>query len=209
MRGAANSMLGNFSKAVDDLNNAINIDSTNYKPYFYFGRVYLIQGFYLSAIKYFNKSISLKNNDPDLYDDRALAKAKNGDCKGAIEDENIAIKLNANNPNYFKCRGWAYQQCEQYHKAIEDYNKSISIKSDFQTFYDRGATYEALGENENALKDFNYVITNVKNCGGEVYYHRSKVKTLLGNNNEACDDMKKSLELGFVLAKKEIDAICR
>src|SRR6478609_5836576 len=124
MRGAANTMLGLYPTAMGDLKTSMEVDSNNYKAYFYYGRVYGIQGFNSSAIKYFNIAISKNGTDADIFDDRAIAKAKTGDYGGAIIDENTAIKLNPSNPVYYICRGWAKHQMGQNIEAIADFNKS-------------------------------------------------------------------------------------
>ncbi len=55
-------------------------------------------------------------------------------------------------------KGNVLYQTKQYKQALEYYSKALELKKSDQVYNNRGNTYKALGEHENALKDLNVAI---------------------------------------------------
>jgi tetratricopeptide (TPR) repeat protein len=92
----------------------------------------------------------------------------------------------------------------QNNEAIADFNKSISLKSSPQALINRGVVYIDMQNYEDAIKDFNNVITNFSKEIGEVYYYRGVAYKALKKTPLACLDFNKSMQLGYRLASQGI-----
>lgn len=202
MRGAAKISLEKYIDAISDLEYSIKLDSNNYKAYFYYGRVYFVQGFFGLALKYYNKAIIKNPQDADLYDDRAIVKGFTEDYKGAIDDEDKAIKINPNNCEYYINRGFAKAKLNLFVEAIKDYNIAIKIGENPQVYANRGNAYAAIGKHKEAIDDFTLAISKLPKAQ-DLNYFRGLSYKIIGKKEEACNDFKKSAEMGYLPAKEE------
>jgi tetratricopeptide (TPR) repeat protein len=208
MRGATKIYLGQFSSAFMDLNSSIQLDSTYYKTYFYFGKAYLFQEFYSTALKYYNIAIYKNPNDPALFDDRAVAKIKSDDFKSAIEDENIAISIDSNKIDYYINRAFARLQLKEYSLVIADINRALKKGSDPKCYSIRGAAYAAIKKNLEAIQDYNKAIEGLPDAK-DLYYYRGLSLKALGKRKEACSDFSKSAQLNYQPAVLEEKEFCK
>ena len=84
---------------------------------------------YNESVEYFNKAIDKKNDNPDIYVNRGVAKNYMKDFEGALRDFDIAIKLTPNNSRYFVNRGYAKENSGNIDGALKDYNSAILLDS--------------------------------------------------------------------------------
>jgi len=93
------------------------------------------------------------------------------------------------------------EQKEKKEQIIYDYNKAIDLKKDFVDSYNcRGLFYFSLGENENALKDYNKAIeidygNKPENQNKYLYKNRGDVYFKLNENENALKDYNKAIEI--------------
>ncbi len=207
MRGAAKGSLNEMHNALSDLNESFKIDSSNFKLYFYYGRIYFLNEFYSIAIKYYNTAINKNLKDADSYDDRAMCKMKIGDFSGAVKDEDVAIKLDSNNSIYYLNRGSAKSLLKNYEDAIKDFNYSLNIESDPIAYYNRGVAFFYTGKYSNATDDLTKAIIKMPNTG-ELFYYRGLSYILLGKLTEACLDFSKSVKLNYIPSVLEQKKYC-
>lgn len=127
------------------------------------------------------------NRDPNelSYSNRALAKLKLQDFRGAIIDFTKAIEI-----------------C----KNVKDKSNSID-KHCNDYYYFRGLAKIGLGDNFGAKNDFSLAIFhNAKD--DEAYYQRGIVRIKFKEINEGCLDLSKAGELGNTQAYLEIKNYC-
>ena len=92
----------------------------------------------------------------DAYTNRGLARYRQGDVDGAIQDWDRAIMINPGLAVVYLDRG-----CARYSKgdkagALSDWNQALAFNPRLATAYsNRGAARQELGDNEGALADFN------------------------------------------------------
>lgn len=198
-RGAAKSFLKMFDDALSDLNFSKQLDSTNVKLDYYYGKLYLFKGNYSLAIQYYSNAIFKSPNDAFSYDERAAAKVLIGDFKGAIADENIAISIDSTKEYFYTDRGFAKLKLKMYDVAINDFNTSLKIEPNQKAFANRGLAYSLLSQYQKAIEDYTKSLTLNPN-DAEVYYYRGISYKAIGKKVEACDDFKKSKGLGYAKA---------
>jgi tetratricopeptide (TPR) repeat protein len=206
MRGAARAFRGEYSKAYSDLSVSIKLDSNNAKAYYYYGKVYLIQGLYYSAIQYYEISISKNDRDPAVYDDRAICKLYSKDIDGAIKDENTAIRLNPTESNYYNARGYIKLKAGRYKEAILDFDSSLKIKVIPKAYANKGLALYFLNDYEAAILLFTKAL-ELSGDDSEVLYYRGLSFNKIGNVDSACKDLRRSIELGYSEAKNILKCV--
>jgi len=99
---------GEKEKALAYLHKIIETDSS-------FVSAYINIGFYLQGeekwketLAYFDKAVSVAEDDPLIYSNRSLTRLKLGDTEGALEDINHSIKLHPINSYAYKIRALLY-----------------------------------------------------------------------------------------------------
>jgi tetratricopeptide (TPR) repeat protein len=160
-RGVCKTYLKDYFAAYNDLNYAVSLDSTNYLSYYYFGRNYYEQGFFQSAIKYFDKSISKNPIASEVYNFRAKAKIMLEDFESALQDEDLAIKLNPNKAEYYDNRAMAKMMLGYLKNALLDEDIAIKINpNDGEYYNNRGTLKLKLHQYDLAIIDFDMAIKN-------------------------------------------------
>jgi aspartyl protease family protein len=118
-----------YNGAISTLNEALELDSKDYRPYYFIAIAKYELEDYNDAIKNFDKAIILKPDEYWFYVCRAQAKGLSDEHGyiGALKDINKAIELNQNFADSYVIRGFCKiyglddkkGACEDFHKAIE------------------------------------------------------------------------------------------
>jgi tetratricopeptide (TPR) repeat protein len=206
-RGVSKTYLRKYSEATLDFQASIKHDSTNYKIYYYYGRMYSDQGFFKTAIKYYDKSIFKNSSDADVFDDRAMAKCKNDDYEGALKDANMAIKLNPDKSDYYITRGMVKVALKNYKDAINDFDQTIKLKGDPQAYVNKAAALSELGLYEEAIKYYTIGLKELPKSI-EIYYFRGLSYKAIGKHDLACEDFSKGASMDHKFAKIEYEKTC-
>ncbi|MEZ5899736.1 MAG: tetratricopeptide repeat protein [Hyphomicrobiaceae bacterium] len=94
-----------------------------------------------------------------LLNDRAVALAKSGEAKLALEDYNAALKLFAEYPPAYNNRGNLLVSLGQYQEAIKDYDRAILLAPRYSAaFSNRANARLKLGQQQQAIADFTRAI---------------------------------------------------
>lgn len=193
--------------ALEDFNRTISIDIEFHEAYLQRGILYTWLNEYEKALIDYNYGLSLRPNNTRLIINRATTKGRLGDYEGAIADLNLAISINPNQAEAYSNRGLAYAYMGEYDLALDDYNKAISFEEDGQTYFNRGLTYYNLNDFEKALSDFEKAIQLYFEIG-DLYFYKAFCERKLNNPNVACEDMQKSVNLGFPPAINYVSTFC-
>ena len=110
-----------ITKAIEDLNKAIQISPQLTVAYYNRGTVYSDKGLYDKAIKDYTKVIEINPKYAEAYYDRGLAY----DDKGLYDK---AIELNSEYAEAYCVRGRVYRILGNCIKANADYKKACSYK---------------------------------------------------------------------------------
>jgi len=98
-----------------------------------------------SALYYYNLAIEKDPASEEAYFARALARTKNRDNEGAIEDYREAICLDPK-PVYYNNIGIIFTLEEYHEKALEEYNKALELDPAYtQAIFNKGISYHHLG----------------------------------------------------------------
>lgn len=148
----------NINKTIRECLNIIEEHQADYLTYFKLGFAYFMQGKQDVAIKYFDKSIDLKNDFIHSYYFRGYAFLKI-DINDSIENFLKALDLSPNEPLVLFYLGVAYEH-KDIQKAIEYYTKCINTNFEMviDAYYWRAKCYFEIKDYKSAIQDLNYVI---------------------------------------------------
>ena len=211
-RGTIYKKLKNYSKAIEDYDKVIKLNSNDAGYYNGRGSAKYSLGEYKESVEDYNKAIKLNPNKVSYYNKRGNGKYKLGEYKESIEDYNKAIELSPNNASYYNGRGNGKYSLGEYKESIEDYNKAIELNSNNATFYgNRGSAKYRLREYKESIEDYNKAIElnpnnklyrNNKEKAEEALKNKQKIENL-----EVEDSIKSFDESNFENAySKYLDA---
>ena len=174
-----------------------------------------------SSIEQYDKSIAIKENQPDIFYSRGNLKGDLHDTVGAINDYTSAIKLNPKCGAYFVERAKIYQNKGDYKKSFEDYNKAMIADSSVIAFIGRGFSAYSLKKYDIAIIDFTHVIDKTLaaeqenhnsifsyNCPS-AYYYRGLCYYYTKQINKSCKDWENAIKRGVSDAKELISTYCK
>lgn len=153
------------------------------------------------------------SNKEEVYFEKGLKCYGNGDLSGAIINWSLALIINPNNPNSYYSRAIVKNELYTWKSALHDYDKAIEIAPDFvSALTNRGSLKDENGDFQGAIDDYNKVLAMDKiDLENEqmALFNRGNSKFNLSDKIGACEDWKKSYELGADYAKHRLDKSCK
>lgn len=151
-RGFAYDKLGEFEKALDDYERALEINPEDVMALNNRGAVLIQQKKFDQAIRDFTVALRIHKVD-FLYRGRGLAYRHSGNLDKAIADLTTAINVNPGNSKNYLSRGRTYFQMDQGELAKSDFSKALQFApNDARTMSDLAATLIGMGENKKGLE---------------------------------------------------------
>ncbi len=160
VRGTIYKELGNFDKALSDLNRAIELNPNYSDAYNDRGTVYQEQKNYAQALADYDKAVALDPNDPISYVNRGMMQIIAGNFTAAVADANKAIELKENFAAAYALRGGAYLELGgvEVEKILADLNRAIELAPNMAFAYHcRALLWQAIGDTLKAQADFDKV----------------------------------------------------
>jgi tetratricopeptide (TPR) repeat protein len=137
-------------------------------------------GSYPAAIQGFGRAIETWPNLAPAYLERGNAYHILGKDDEALADLEKAGDLNPDLYRAYAAVGAIYRDRKDYRRAMEAYTKSINAKSNVDALYERGLTYESLGDHQKAIEDYDRAIAELPDAPA-VYRARGLAKRNLGD----------------------------
>ncbi len=138
----------------DDLEKAIESDSSMLYPYLERGYQRMEGGFYKGALEDYNQALQISDKDPEIWLNRGHVKEKLNDLKGAYSDYTKAIELNEKFEKAWVNRGNVLSKQGRVEEAIEDYTVAITFNPDYAAaFYNRAIAKQKLKQITEACLD--------------------------------------------------------
>lgn len=96
-----------------------------------------------------------------------------------------------------------------YTGAIALYNQALEIDSENPMLYlKRGDSYRKIRKPKEAIKDYDKVL-ELRPANARALYHRGTLKIKLGQADEGCMDVQKSMNLGYLPAEQFYKTNCK
>ena len=214
-RGIAHMQQGDRDKAIDDLTNAIRLDSTDATTYFRRGSLYAMCSEWDKAVADYSNSIEISPTLFPLYINRGSAYLETRQWDKAIADCCKAMEL-CPAPLILSqaliIRGSAYAAKGDLDRAIADYMKALEHdmqipglrELDAEAYCLRGIAYESRGNLGKAIDDYSAAIQSNQKYG-KAYYHRGVAYQKKGERQKAEEDFVQAKKFGYdpaVLAQR-------
>ena len=111
----------------------------------YKGNLLLEEKNYSEANRYFTKALERNPDHWSAWTNKAIAQMVLGEYRQAIESYTKAIERDLK----YVQRAYCYWELGEHKQAIKDYTKAIELNpKNTQLYYDRGSSYQPLGEYE-------------------------------------------------------------
>ncbi|MBK9257271.1 MAG: tetratricopeptide repeat protein [Saprospiraceae bacterium] len=168
-------------------------------PYGNRANFYRDKGMYTEALRDYNATIAMKDQQPQAYNSRAklfftLAKGRDT-LLMALNDYNKAIEYEPNDGEFHVNRGATYARLGDFEKAIENFNKGIELKPDHAVGYlNRSVIYNNMGNIPKALEDIDaYLKLNPYNA--DIWYEKGRALRLLERPQEAISAYEQAIKI--------------
>lgn len=186
--------LGDYDMALDFINQAIRLDSTEYSYINAKANILDNAGRTKEAIACMDKYISLTPDYWGGYYRRGWMKDHTGNIEGAIEDYSMAISLEPEYAYAYLNRGNLYRIKGETALAKSDFEQVIqrdTVPGDDNTAH---YAYYYLGEKNKAIDFMDKALT--KNDKGN-FYDAACLYSIMGEKQKSIEYLRKALETGF------------
>jgi tetratricopeptide (TPR) repeat protein len=190
---------GNYQEAIQDLTEAIQLESNFAAAYSDRCLAYLQLQDYHSAIAC-TKAINFALHNAEAYLNRGLAEYRQGNYLAAMADNKKAIALKPHDFRAYYNRGITTAMLGNQVEAIADYNKALSIiphnlqSLQADIYNDRGLARLELADLQAAMLDFDKAIRlNAKDY--RAYFNRACACTRTGDISGAVRDFSEVIRL--------------
>lgn len=203
LKGVILQQQGKFHDAQDAFEKAIAIEPEFAIAWYNLGRIERSLGNFEKAKANLDKAIELQGNLTKAYFERALLSKQMGDKESALEDYNSVINKNGNTSmEAFLNRGLTKKILGDYGGALADLNQVIDEFPDNAALRkNRGNLHLLFGLHRKAIDDYSAAIA-LDNNYAEAYYNRAVAFFLLYDKISACNDLDRSIDLGYEIAEE-------
>jgi len=156
-----------------------------------------------SAIRSYDKAISLNPQYAQAYYNRGLAKKALGQYEQAIAAYDKAIDLNPQDLKAHYNRGTAKAKLGQRQEAAADFHKAIGLNpqdQDAEAYYNRGNANAELGHHQEAIVDYDKAI-GLNPKFAKAHNNLGVAKVALGQYKAAVVDFGNAIDLNQQYAK--------
>lgn len=192
----------NYSKAFNDIAEAIKHEPKNSLFFYTKARFYRSMGNQNGSKKYFDeitenltKAIQLDSNNPLFFNELGSCFLEQNKFEAAVKPYSIAIQLCPKNSYYYRNRAIAYFHHKDIDKALENLQQAIKLKDDVPEFFlERAVCFIKKEKYKLAKIDLDKMVSlDPKNANH--YSDRAYWKGKMKQYDESLIDYKKSLKL--------------
>ena len=189
---------GEPAAALDDLQQALELDPSLSAAFAERGRAKVALGRAAEAILDFDRALALAPEAPNTYANRGAARQSLGHLNEAYQDYEEALRLDPDHARALANRATVLGTVGRPTEALRDFDRAIELDPDLPlVHFQRGMTLQTLGRNEEALRDYDEALRRDP-TNGRAYAERAALRSNLGQLEAALGDFDRALELGPV-----------
>jgi tetratricopeptide (TPR) repeat protein len=182
--------IARYNQAILSFDRAIALQPQMVEAYLMRGRSYVGDAKPDLALPDFAKVIELRPSDPVGWVQRGKAYLELNNFQAAISDASHAVSVDPKEASAYNLRGAAVRKGGSPEKALEDFNRAVELSPSADNYYERGATYQLLGEHRLAIADFDKVIEIIPDLAGP-FFARAESHRAIGDLAEAERDHRR------------------
>ncbi|MGF1601327.1 MAG: tetratricopeptide repeat protein [Thermosynechococcaceae cyanobacterium] len=184
---------GDVDGAIEDFNEAIQLNPAKATAYFNRGFLNNTVGRFEQAILDFSEAIQLLPNYDEAYFQRAIGRTQLEDLQGAVDDLSQTLRLNPFCIKAYYQRAEVLAELGDHQGALADYSQAIvNVPKDANAYYRRGLFLSKLGEQPTAIEDFTKAIEHNPKLA-DAYFNRGYCYAQLGQESKATQDFSQAL----------------
>ena len=150
---------------------------------------------YDQALIFYNKSLSIKPDYAEAFNNIGNTLQEQGKLKEAIETYNKAISIKPDYAEAFNNIGNTLQKQGKLEEAVEAYNKALSIKPDYaEVFNNMGIAFREQGKLEEAIEAYKKTLS-LQPDHAEAYNHMGIAFYEQGKLEEAIEAYSKAISI--------------
>lgn len=178
---------GRYTEAIQSLDRVVAADGNAADAYLFRARANAGLNQTEAALRDFTKVIQIQPGNTGAYLERAAVRLRIEDYQGVIADSGEAIQRDPQLSYAYNLRGMAYRALGSLPKSLEDFNRAVELAPGVDTYFQRAAAYQSLGEHHLAIADLDQVIQRLPgNPMG--YLARARSREALGDTAGARSD---------------------
>jgi len=189
--------LGAYDEALSNINQSLNMDSTDLSNLARKANIYYEMGDAKAAIIEWDKVLAAQPEYGFGYYRRGWFKELDGDLDGAVEDLSMAIVLDPEDSYAYVSRGDVYLKQGKKDLAEADFKKVIEIEDSPEKYSCVHYAYQGLGLYDKAVEAIDSIIARNEDRAGS-YYDAACLYSRMKDKNNALKCLEKSLELGYM-----------
>lgn len=189
--------LGEYDEALNNVNQAINMDSTDLSNIARKANIYYEMGNAKAAIAEWDKVLTLQPEYGYGYYRRGWFKELDGDLEGAVDDLSMSIVLDPEYSYAYVSRGDVYLKQGKKDLAEADFKKVIEIENKPEKYECIHYAYQGLGQYEKAIEAMDSIIARDEDRAGN-YYDAACLYSRMKDKINALKCLEKALELGYL-----------
>jgi protein O-GlcNAc transferase len=193
--GTLEAQRGNFTRAIELLEQAVLKKSHLWDTFFNLGNAYIEVASYEKAVLNYQKSLIIKPKNDVVFDGLGKAFCNLNNFEEALNNYKKAIKLNKNNDRYYCNQGISLIELKLFDQALKSFEKAIEINDqELYYFYNLGLVQFNLEKYEDSLVSFDKAI-KISPGFPNVHLCKADVLVRLNKNQLAEESYRKSIEL--------------
>ena len=169
-----------YDQAILAFDRATSLQSSMADAYLMRARAYTALSRTENAIRDFTRVIDLRPSDAQAMLERGQAYLESKDYPSALADANRAIDSKAQFAAAYNLRGQILRLTGNPQKALEDFTRAVQIAPNADNYFQRAATYQAMGEHRLAIEDFDEVIAYQPD-ESPAYFARAESRRAVGD----------------------------
>ena len=190
------SEMGLYDKALNSINQALNMDSTDLVNLERKANILYEMGNAKSAIDVYSQVLNTQPEYAFGYYRRGWFKELSGDFDGAVEDLSMCVVLDPEESYAFETRGDIYMKQGKKDLAEADFRKVIEIENTPDKYNCIHYAYQGLGQYDKAIETMDTIIARNEDRAGS-YYDAACLYARMDRKQKALEYLEKSLELGY------------
>lgn len=190
---------GNYDKALEDIQKAIEINASISDIYMQRANIYINISQYQKAIDDFTKALDLNKNLTQIYALRGHLYYQTEAYNQALSDYNNALKYTPDDADILIMRVNIYLMDQKYQQALDDINRLVKIQPNNGTYHKIGGDACVSMENYNeAIMFYTNAIENLTDTSvGEVFYNRGLCFIQIANYENGESDFTNAIGLDY------------
>ena len=187
---------GIYDEALANINQALNMDSTDLANMARKANIYYEMGNVQAAIVEWDKVLTSQPEYGFGYYRRGWFKELVGDMDGAVDDLSMSVVLNPELSYAYVSRGDIYMKQGKKELAEADFKKVIEIENTPELYECIHYAYHGLGENDKAIAAMDSIIARAETPMGS-YYDAACLFSRMKDKDNALKYLEKALESGY------------